>query len=372
MTTLPQRRKNVSLRDVASLAGVGITTVSDIVNRQVEGKYPEHTRERVLQAVRQTGYTPSRAAQKLGGKRSKEVGVVLTRTFENPFFARLTHEIQKQLGRRGYRAQLHVTGKDLFLLSRFPVELLGDHVDGVVLGPVYESDREHLEALHAFEDAGIPVTLFGGSCGTAHAEFLWPHDAAGRLAADMLLDRGHRRILFLGSGVGSAKRRDGKVSGIEAAVEARGGMLDRVPHADTGDYEDFYQTAASFCRSWRSTPEAQRATAVICLNDQLAVSLYAACSDLNIAIPSDLSVVSFDNIPESVVLRPALSTIDFRAADQVQRIVDLMVCRIEGRDPNGSATPAEPIALVRDSVRPLRDDTPAPTGAPVSPHDRGS
>lgn len=351
------RRKTVSLRDVASTAGVGITTVSDIVNRQVEGKYPETTRARVLRAVHQTGYTPSRAAQKLRGSSTREIGLVLTRAFENPFFARLTHELLSAFAARGYRVQLHVTGKDLFRLSRFPVELLGDNVDAVVLGPVYESDRGHLDAIEAFEEAEIPVTLFGGVCGTCHAEYVWPHIEAGELAAAMLLERGHRRLAFLGSGIGSAEPLNGKVAGAKAVVAEAGGHLDSIPHPDTGEYEDFYQTAASFCRSWRHAPEDLRPTGVLCLNDQMAVSLYAACSDLGVSIPGDLSVVGFDNIPEAAVLRPALSTIDFRLREQVDRIVDLTVRRCERQMFSDRCAAASPMALIRDSIRsvPVRD-----------------
>ena len=361
--------KRISIRHVAEAAGVGTTTVSDIVNRNLVDKYPIETRDKVLRAMKSVGYTPNRAAQKLRGTRSREIGVVITREFNNPFFARLAHEIQSNLTRHGYRVQLIVVGHDMFSLARFPLELLSDDVDGVLLGPVYSTDRRHLDALQAFEEVNMPVMLFGGTCATNFLEYHWPHGQAGQLAADILLDRGHSRIAFLGSDDGTLGCDEGKSSSAAAAIARAGFTMERISHADTGDYDDFYQTAASFGRTWKQQPEEQRASAVICLNDQMAIAALAAWSDLDIRVPQDLSVVGFDNLPEAKVIRPALSTIDFRTAQQVEQLTHLFVKHLEGEHLNDEAKrldPVTPIPIVRDSVKTLIDHQ----REPVSINDR--
>ena len=350
-----KRRSRVALRDVAEAAGLGTTTVSDILNRNIVGKYPPETRARVFRAMKATGYTPSRAAQKLRGTRSKEVGVVLTREFANPFFARLAHQFQRQLRQLGYRMQLQVTGPDLWSLSRFPMELLGDDVDGVILGPVYESDRNHLDPLQAFADLQKPVVLFGGPCESGFIECLFPHHEAGRLAGQMLFDVGHRRVLFLGGKRDSSGADEtSKESGVVAAARACGGTVEFVPHLDTDSYDDFYAVASAFGRRWLRQSQAERVTGVVCRNDQTAMAAVAAWCDLGIKVPDDLSIVGMDNLPEGQILRPGLCTVDFRIEEQVERVVHLMIGALEdsGRQAS-SQPPPTPRAVWRKSVAPV-------------------
>lgn len=352
-TAKTARQPRVSLKHVAEHAGCGVTTVSDILNRNIVGKYPPETRARVFRAMKQTGYTPSRAAQKLRGTRSKEIGVVLTREFDNPFFARLAHQFQRQLRQLGYRMQLQVTGQDLWTLTQFPMELLSADVDGVILGPVYESDRNHLDPLSAFEGSSIPVMLFGGPCGSPFVEHHFPHFDVGRLAGEMLFDAGHRRIAFLGGGAkAESGGRVSKEDGVRHAAERVEGEVTYLPHTDTDSYDDFYHVAASFARSWRDIPVDIRPTGVVCRNDQMAMSALAAFYDLGVRVPDDLSLVGMDNLPEARVLRPGLSTVDFRTSDQVTQIVTRLAAELDGRELVRGPVP-EPRKIVRESVRRL-------------------
>jgi LacI family transcriptional regulator len=352
MTTSSSSKSRVLLSDVAAAAGVGMTTVSDILNRNIVGKYPPETRAKVFEAMRETGYAPSRAAQKLRGSRSREVGVVLTREFDNPFFARLAHQFQRQLRQLNYRMQLHVTGRDLWTLSRFPMELLGEDVDGVILGPAYVSDRDHLDPLRTLADNGLPVMLFGGPCESGFDEHCLPHFEAGEMVGQMLFEAGHRRIAILGGAQKAAERTVSKEGGVQAAAERFGGTIQFVPHVDSDDYDDFYHTAAAFGRSWRRMPEHERPTGVVCRNDQMALSAMAAWHDMGIAVPDDLSIVGMDNLPEARIVRPGLSTVDFRVEAQVTQIVKRMVALLEGKEASSTQVPL-PQPVVRDSVRQL-------------------
>ncbi|MEL7373569.1 MAG: LacI family DNA-binding transcriptional regulator [Planctomycetota bacterium] len=347
-------RARVSLKDVAGAAGVGVTTVSDILNRNIVGKYPPETRARVFNAMKETGYTPSRSAQKLRGTRSREIGVVLTREFDNPFFARLAHQFQRQLRQLGYRMQLQVTGRDLWTLSRFPMELLGDDVDAVILGPVYVSDRDHLDPLSAFSNASMPVALFGGPCDSGFDEYCLPHFDAGYLAGKLLFDAGHRRVAFPGGAPTDATGdQTSKDDGVCEAARECGATVEFIPHPDTDDYDDFYHTAAAFGRNWKRAAPDDRATGVVCRNDQMAIAAIAAWHDLGIDVPADLSVVGMDNLPESRIVRPGLSTIDLRMNDHVTQIVSRVVGRLEGRQVGAPVIP-KPQQVVRDSVRPVQ------------------
>ena len=105
-------RRRVTLEQVAIAAGVGRTTVSDILNRNAGDKYQDETRKRVEEAVRKLGYTASRAAQQLARGRSGVIGLILTRDLSNPVFASRVEVVEKEIKRMGYRMQLAFTEGD--------------------------------------------------------------------------------------------------------------------------------------------------------------------------------------------------------------------------------------------------------------------
>src|SRR5690606_27814297 len=150
--------------------------------------------------------------------------------------------------------------------------------------------------LGVFAETDIPVMLFGGPCGSSFMEHHFPHRAAGMLAAQPLIEVGHRRILFLGGG-GPQGRRAGKEDGVTEAVLAAGGTVESLPIPDNDSYDDYYHLAASFGRNWRQTPPAERVTAVVCRNDQMAMAALAALTDVGVRVPDDLSLVGMDNLP---------------------------------------------------------------------------
>ena len=144
MAETVRSRRRVALRDVAERAGCGTTTVSDILNRGVTDKYPQETRDRVIQAMRDTGLRapPSRPAAAVAAVAGGGPG-------DDP---RVRQPLLRPAGPpvRGAAAEHAVTTRacivirqDLGTLSGFSADLLGEDVDGLIFGPVYSSHRFH-------------------------------------------------------------------------------------------------------------------------------------------------------------------------------------------------------------------------------------
>lgn len=355
----PPRRTRVTLKDVGEKAGVSIGTVSDIINRGRSSNYSEETRAKVEAAMRRLGYRPVRAAQYLRRGRSNTVGVVLTRGFDNPYYARLFNEIQLSLEQNGFSAELTIINP----LHKGTVRkasdwMISQGVDGVIVGPLYYWYEAVLDELRELKDTGMPIVTFGAVGGELGMHNILLHDEEGGcLAARYLIQRGHRRIAFLGAypPVDAPRGRGSIQEGVQRVLQEHR-LLEQawfVESPDSGNYEENYHNALAFLERWLKTEPASRPTALICKTDQIAITVLAACHRLGVAVPGQLSVMGYDNVPESAYTIPALTTIDnamsLRAAAIVQEIVQILTAGNSNSSAGTRASP-EPRLIERESV----------------------
>ena len=120
-----------------------------------------------------------------------------------------------------------------------------------------------------------------------------------------------------------------------------------VPHS----IRDFYAGALEFARRWKAASEAERPTAMICLNDEVAMTAISALASEGISVPQQISLVGCDNIPESEYVVPALTTIDNHPEQQMAKAVDLLLNRITNRRAKRVCQVISPTLVIRDSVR---------------------
>ena len=331
------RRRRVTLLDIARHTGLSRTTVSDILNRpDAAHLYADETRRRVADAVRGLGYSVHTGAQKLARGRSNLIGLVLLRDFANPYFARLADAVDREVRRRGMRLQLAVRncdGDDEAECARRDAELVAqmqaDAVEGLLLGPVYE--ELDLSQHGALLRGRLPTVLFGGSASQPLDCVAEDADAGRGLSIDHLAGLGHRRIGFLCAPPSRTDptradhlpvlrqlRRSGRFAGAEWVAW----------HPDAGDLDGYAEAAGSWADQWLAADPADRPTAVLTLNDAAAVAALGVFARRGVRVPADLSVVGYDNLPESGHLVPPLTTVDNDVAGQVGRAVGRLVGRI--------------------------------------------
>ncbi len=328
-TTLPERGRTTrpTLADVARVAGLARTTVSDILNRGESSRYADETRQRVQKAVKQLGYSPSRAAQIMASGRSGLIGLLLTRDFSNPYWARLVHWVERELASRSFRLEMAVAGADDADTPAITQQLVGTQIEGLIVAPVYNA--EDTRRCSAALRLPMPVAVFGTPMDPADSVGIDEY-ASGRLMIEHLLARGHRRIACLG--VPDAQPELSRITvyaAIRDLLRQQGCFRPDwiIAHADTGDLNLRFAQCRDFAQRWSAAAPAARPTAVICHNDQLAMTALAAFHQAGIRVPQDLSVVGHDNLPESAYLTPALTTIDAHPAHQVAMLVDLVLSR---------------------------------------------
>jgi LacI family transcriptional regulator len=274
------------IRDVAALAGVGVGTVSRVLNDSAG--VADGTRARVRAAMDELGYHPSHAARRLSLGRTQTLGVIAP-FFTHPSVVERVRGIDDVVGDSAYDLVLfnvETSGQREDALRRFA---RSDRVDGVLVVSLPLSDDE-LTALH---DQGIPVVLVD-----VDDERL-PHVSnddvlGGALAARHLLDAGHRRVAFVGDtvenlfGFTSSARR---LEGFAAALEEAGAPLApqyirRGPHGR--------EVAGRLARELLDLDEPP--TAIFAASDVQAFGVLDAAARAGLDVPGGVSVIGFDDI----------------------------------------------------------------------------
>ncbi len=210
------------LKDIAQEAGVSTTTVSRAVNNK--DAINTSTKERILKLAKQMGYTPNAMARGLKASRSATVGVVIT-DLSDPFFAPIVKGIQKVARQQGYHLILSDTDENYQMEEEVLETLIERRVDGLLITPVQTSSQDIVE----LKKKRVPFVLL---CRHFDFELLVETDCVcsddvegAFLATRHLIEKGHRRILFINglTYVSSAKER---LAGYKRALLEAGLKLD--------------------------------------------------------------------------------------------------------------------------------------------------
>lgn len=322
------------MADVAAHVGVSHQTVSRVLNDSPLVR-PD-TREKVLAAINELGYRRNSAARMLVTNRSGRIGMVSAHlALHGP--SMVSASVQRAAQEAGYDASL--VGLDEISASslRGAVDrLLDQAVEAVV---VAVAQRDALEAVAGLS-TGVPVvTAQGVEPGLPLAAAI-DQRAGARLAVEHLLALGHRTVAHVTGPldwVEAAQRCDGWRTTLAAAGVAEGALVH-------GDW-----TAASGYAAGLALAEDPSVTAVFAANDTMALGLLRALHERGRRVPTDVSVVGFDDVPEAAYLWPPLTTVEQAFSELGRRAVDLALRAIAGEDAPTSAAVA-PHLVVRGST----------------------
>ncbi len=321
------------MADVAQLAGVSHQTVSRVLNDSPNVR--SSTRERVLAAIRQLDYRPSSTARALATGRSKTLGVV---SFDTTLYgpASTLFGIERAAHDYGYA----VTVSSLRALNRGTVlaaiqQLRDQGVDGVaVIAPT----RAGLEALRDIRPDFAVVAVEGGPNVTIPVAAVDQKTGAAA-ATRHLLDLGHKTVWHL-AGPPEWQEAEDRIEGWRSELQAAGAPI---PEPVLGDW-----TPRSGYELGQTLLEIPELTAVFVANDQMALGLLRRLHEAGRAVPGDISVVGFDDIPEAAYFTPPLTTVRQDFTELGRRCLHILLRRIEG-DTELPNVVVAPELVVRDS-----------------------
>lgn len=326
----------VVMADVARLAGVSPMTVSRVLNSP--GRVAPETRLRVLDAVRELGYRPNSAARVLATGRSRVLGVV---GFDTTLYGPASMLFGIEQAARD--AEYGVTITSLAALTQRNVaeavdRLRGQSVDGVIIIAPHVASVEGL----ADVSAGLPVVAVGGGDGGVIPVAAVDQYAGAAAATRHLLDLGHRTVRHL-AGPSDWLEAGARRKAWEDTLRAAGR---EVPPVVFGDWSP--RSGYEFGKRLADDPSV---TAVFTANDQMAVGLIRALHEAGRRIPDDVSIVGFDDVPESAYLSPPLTTVGQDFGQVGRHALRLLLERIGGAPvEEGRRITVEPELIVRQST----------------------
>ena len=349
------------MSDVAARAGVSHQTVSRVVNGHPH--VAPATRERVQQAIEELGYRPNTAARALVTGSTRTIGLVTSHI--NQYGPAQTLLGLEQAARAaGYSLGVALLDDDSEDAMREAVDrFVAQSVDAVVALSTY---GQAVESLRRFD---VPVPLIAVQVGRDERRpTVWVDQEAGAaLATRHLLELGHRTVHHV-AGPGDSLEARGRIVGWRRELQAAGA---EVPDLLMGDWWPSSGHAAgrelaARIRSSRTGPPP--VTAVFLANDQMALGLINALHDEGLCIPGDVSVVGFDDVPESAYYTPPLTTVRQDFAELGRRGVELVLSRLAGED--HQTEPVPPQLVVRSTTGPPRSAKRrrrVPATAPAAP-----
>lgn len=290
-------RPRVRLRDVAEQAGVSPTTASLVLGGR-EMRISEETRQRVLRTARELDYRPNLTARSLRTQESSTIGLVADSIATGHYGGDLIRGSLTAALRHGHRLLVCEADGDPSLEAALIEDLVGRQVNGLIIAT---SSHDRVVAPRGLR--GVPLVLLNCRCASSVPAIVPDEEQGGRSAAGLLLDAGHRERIWM---VGETPERSlpgaGRREGVVARLAEAGTRLE-VELACRWWPEGSYEVMRA------ALAEGRRPGAVICLNDRIAFGVSQAMTEVGLVVPTDVSLVSFDDSELATWLRPALSSI---------------------------------------------------------------
>ena len=339
--------------DVATRAGVSRATVSYVINGQANGKVSisQETVDRVLQAVQELGYEPDAGAQALRTGSSKTIGLIIP-DLHNPHFWENADGVEQEARAAGYRLLLSSMdlnvqyGEDIFK------DLSGRRIDALILmGLGVDRSSEAQATLARSLSRNLPIVEVNDHTTTNHKvdAVISDYRSAAAEAMAHLISLGHRRIGFI-NGVAIADLALDRLEPYQEALVSLGIPVDQALIVNCGPaFEDGYQAAS------RLLQLENRPTAIIAINDILALGVLRAAGDLGLHVPQDFSLVGFDDIPAARYLVPRLTTASKDPVRMGREAVRLALSRIEDPGQPSRIVTIPSQFIVRESTGPVPD-----------------
>ncbi|EPL03952.1 LacI family DNA-binding transcriptional regulator [Pseudomonas sp. CF161] len=329
-----------TIKDVAALAGISYTTVSHVVNKT--RPVSEEVRVKVEAAIKRLDYVPSAVARSLKAKTTATIGLLVPNSL-NPYFAELARGIEDYCERNGYCVILCNSDDNPHKQSSYLRVLLEKRVDGLIVTSA-GGDSGLAEGLAAVR---TPMVIVDRGLEGVDADLVRiDHEYGAYLATRHLLELGHRDIACIG-GPANTSVAQMRLAGFLRALKEAGLEVppERILQSDftsTGGY-----SAAALLL--QNNPP----SAIFASNDMMGIGVLRAAAECNIRVPSELSVIGFDDIQMSRYVYPALTTVGQSILQLGEQAAELLLRRIAKPGQAIDQRIVTPNIVLRESTAPL-------------------
>ena len=292
--------ERLTLEKIGEMAGVSRATVSRVVNEH-PGVRP-HVRERVLEVIRETGYQPNLAARSLASSRMGLIGLVIPTAiqslFTDPYYPRLMQGMTQVCNLNDYTMSLFLLHSENEEEKLYPRVVNRGYLDGVILASFDKSDP----LIARLENSQMPFVMIGRPDDASKASYVDTNNETGAYTAVAhLIRRGRKRIATITGRLDMSSGQD-RLTGYKNALTERGFPIDKnlIVNGDFSEIEAYN----AMLQLLPHKPDA-----VFVASDGMAIGALRALRTANIAIPDEIAIVGFDDLPPAATSVPPLTTV---------------------------------------------------------------
>jgi LacI family sucrose operon transcriptional repressor len=305
--------KQVTIKDIAELAGVAKSTVSRYLNGGSVGKA---TREKLDRVIRDTNYEPNQFAQSLKSKQTKMIGVIVPR-LDSYAASRTMMGIDEQLTERGYQMLVVNTAQQTEREIEQLYNLAKQKVAGIIWLGTTVTER-HLEAIETIQ---IPVLLIGQQHDNVHSLVYPDHEAAYALGT-RFAEWGHRNVVYVGVyesdiAVGQA-RRDGFLKAFQES------------ESNVNIIQTTFKIEDAIPIGEQLADEVGTVSLIVCATDNIALGVLKGLANQGVSVPRDVSVSGFGGYDFTEVLHPSITTVHLPYRRTGAKAADMMLQLLHG------------------------------------------
>jgi DNA-binding LacI/PurR family transcriptional regulator len=326
-----------TVKDVADLAGVSTATVSRVLNNHPQ--VADETRARVLSAVEQLGYQPSRVARRLRVKSTQILGLIIS-DIANPFFPSVVRGIEDVAYANQYTLLLCNSDEDPDKESLYIDIMRSESVAGVIISPVAETDNYSRVLLQS----GVPVVAMDRRMLDLEVDTVIVRNVEGAYqAVSHLLKLGHHRIGFIGGPprtTSGRERREGYGKAlIEHGIESDQALI------KIGDFKQ----AGGYRMTCELLEMNEPPTAIFTVNNLTTLGALNAIHERGLRIPQDVAIIGFDDMPWAPSLDPPLTAVSQPTYELGCTAANLLLKRIADKGREITEVNLDPRLIIRDS-----------------------
>lgn len=331
----------VTIKDVASMAGVSVGTASMALNGK-ENVNAE-TRKKVLAVAEGLGYKPNKYARFLTSKKTNVIGLIVT-DITNPFFGVLTDLVQQELAGQGYDIMLGISKGDIANEKNIVQKFIDLRVDGVISVPSHElvPDVSHY---HSLRERGIPVCFITTYYNEIDAPCVMTDLSDGSYClTKYLVETGHRCITCI-VGNRAVPVSNLRVEGYLAALRETSIAID--PGWIVEDevvFQGGYHAAQKILDRYH--PDA-----ILAMNDFMAMGVLKCLKERGLRVPQDISVAGYDDVIYASLLETPLTTVRQPIEQMCKRAVAMMLEKMANPQCINEKVLLKPQLVVRESTK---------------------
>ena len=313
-----------TMADVAARAGVSTTTVSHVLN--ATRPVSEDARQRVLDAIEETGYTHNTIARSLATASTRTIGLAIS-AISNPYFIDLVHVLEAEIRAAGYLLLLADTKDDPNEELEVIRSLHSRRVDGYVLAPSGDPEQRALRYLNQHR---LPTVLVDRLASDAFDQVGVENREATSQLVEHLASLGHRRIGMICGHTGLSTTTE-RLVGYRLGLE-RGGLARDPELVMSGSSEEEPARAAVH----QLLALAEPPTAIVAANNRMTIGAMQGLQDLGVSVPDDVALVAFDDFEWAELFRPRLTVVAQPIREMGTAAARLLLGRL--KDPDRTAT----------------------------------